>query len=531
MYEPINFRNLPNTTTPISADNLNHVQTQFSEAVTYTDNKVSEIESAVGSANEAAAEAQAAAIRAKEAADSVDMDAINQRLDGVDASIELVADSVVSAFNGAQPFSTDMDISAWGARSPHRIKVPTYVEGADGQATHPSVIKVPGGWNGYEYWMAHTPYKDGNDTYENPSIIVSHDGESWVNPPGISNPIDTQPGTPVYNSDPCLVLTSDDILHIFWRTRNDSVPAQGETVYHMESVNGIDWSAKTIALQANSNTRTLISPAVIREADRWVMYYVDRIPTVNRIMRTTAPNFNGPWGTAQPVAITALAPDRAPWHLSVIRAYGAYWMLLNDTNSADFNNSGDTYLGSSQDGLNFTLGELPAIVRHAPKTDTWKRARLYQGSLVPSLVDGVFGFDVWLGVVKRTPTPVEYFIARTHLRIDGMDSGWLECPVRSGFSMQGGRPPEVRRMGSSVRYRWGVAATGMTPSGANIVADVPAGLAPRGPSSPYFMGASNVAERSGIIYVGTDGGIVVRPPATLGTYYIGTSEWELRENS
>ncbi len=35
-----------------------------------------------------------------------------------------------------------------------------------------------------------TPYPNGNDTYENPSILAGNDGTSWAVPAGLINPID-----------------------------------------------------------------------------------------------------------------------------------------------------------------------------------------------------------------------------------------------------------------------------------------------------------------------------------------------------
>ena len=71
-------------------------------------------------------------------------------------------------------------------------------------------------WNGYRYWMAMTPYPNAQNAYENPSIVVSDDGETWIEPPGISNPIVPYPGAGYYNSDPCLVKAGN-LLYLFYR--------------------------------------------------------------------------------------------------------------------------------------------------------------------------------------------------------------------------------------------------------------------------------------------------------------------------
>src|SRR5439155_20610297 len=60
------------------------------------------------------------------------------------------------------------------AHAPNPDTTPTY--DGTGQVVEPDVIHVPRGWNGYEYWMAVTPYPCGDESLENPSILVSHDG-------------------------------------------------------------------------------------------------------------------------------------------------------------------------------------------------------------------------------------------------------------------------------------------------------------------------------------------------------------------
>ena len=58
--------------------------------------------------------------------------------------------------------------------------------------THPDVIYFPGGKDGYQYWMAYTPYP--SEAEENPSILRSNDGINWTGT-GISNPV-IPAGTP-----------------------------------------------------------------------------------------------------------------------------------------------------------------------------------------------------------------------------------------------------------------------------------------------------------------------------------------------
>nr|MDA8229153.1 hypothetical protein [Desulfitobacterium hafniense] len=102
-----------------------------------------------------------------------------------------------------------------------RLFTPTYEGSA--QATHPSIIdfKLEYGidkWHGYRYWMAMTPYPYSNDKYENPSILSSSDGVTWVVPPGFKNPVDIKEVKRNFNSDPAILYDRDtNTLNLYWR--------------------------------------------------------------------------------------------------------------------------------------------------------------------------------------------------------------------------------------------------------------------------------------------------------------------------
>lgn len=107
-------------------------------------------------------------------------------------------------------------------QSPLNIETP---EG-NAQPYHPSVVYIPGGWNGYAYWMAETPYPLGPDgdwnglppyraRWENPCIHASHDGIHWETPGDLVNPIDDLNETEIENrdffSDTHLVMNGDTL--------------------------------------------------------------------------------------------------------------------------------------------------------------------------------------------------------------------------------------------------------------------------------------------------------------------------------
>lgn len=119
--------------------------------------------------------------------------------------------------------------------------IPTYDASPD--VTHPSFVYFDTAWNGYKYWMVFTPYPFENR--ENPSIVASNDGETWVEPVGITNPIDLLNTGDPYNSDPELIyVPTEDKLYCIWRKTN----AAGNTqeVKYRSSSDGVTWSSASI---------------------------------------------------------------------------------------------------------------------------------------------------------------------------------------------------------------------------------------------------------------------------------------------
>lgn len=112
-----------------------------------------------------------------------------------------------SASRGINTRSLDiLDIFQSTERRPTAL--PSYAAGVGPDVVHPSCQFFPRGWNGWRYWMAFTPYPNANSDYENPSIAVSNDGEEWVLPLGLTNPLVGKPAVG-YNADTHLAMSPD----------------------------------------------------------------------------------------------------------------------------------------------------------------------------------------------------------------------------------------------------------------------------------------------------------------------------------
>ncbi|MCX9028189.1 MAG: LamG domain-containing protein, partial [Candidatus Methanoperedens sp.] len=150
-------------------------------------------------------------------------------------------------------------------RGTMQLDIPTY--DGSGQAVHPDVYYNANGWRGYKYWMVMTPYPNGNDAYENPSILVSNDGISWSVPQGLQNPIDPQPASGS-NSDVDIVYNETaDRIEIYY------VESGAGTSYLIRktSSDGITWSAEKNTMLVPDYQ--VMSPAIIKNGSVYDMWY------------------------------------------------------------------------------------------------------------------------------------------------------------------------------------------------------------------------------------------------------------------
>lgn len=274
-------------------------------------------------------------------------------------------------------------ISASGDRATP-ITIPTY-DGSD-VAIHPSVYYCQNAWNGYEYWMAYTPYPSAKSQLENPSIAVSHDGNTWIVPEGLTNPIEpAPPGGVNYNSDPNIVVGHDGKMYLFWRTVG--VPIAGETWYFKSSFNGFSWSDRVILREDVQSVRRLVSASFSQLADgSWVAYAVDVVPRPYVPVCLRAKTLSG-FATALPQPVTITGNTAQPWHMDVHRAAGEWQMLVQDGGPG----GGDLWAAVSADGLHFRAGG-PCIARGAGQWDSV----YYKSCFVPAVKNNLFGWDTWV---------------------------------------------------------------------------------------------------------------------------------------
>lgn len=254
-------------------------------------------------------------------------------------------------------------LDAWEAsatNAPTYQTIPTYDE--SGQGIHPSLVYAPEGWNGYKYWLAHSLYTDSQASLENPCVVASNDGETWVLPPGASNPIvDTPDGG--YNADPELFFSADGTtLYLI----NRQIIGTAESLYLLSSTDGVTWTTQgpeNLILSSN-NTNDIISPSVLWDGEQYVMW-ATRTST-NKIERRTAVDPFGPW--SEPVETNALSSSNR--HTGVVKDGGVYRMVVGPDIGSEYHYS------VSYDGLTWFNARITGL--NLGGAGTWDESQLYR---------------------------------------------------------------------------------------------------------------------------------------------------------
>ena len=175
------------------------------------------------------------------------------------------------------------------------VNTPTYEE--SGQATHPSILYFEKAWHGYAYWMAMTPYPYNDETFENPSILASDDGETWEVPDGATNPLVDAPKVG-HNCDVDLIYDPDlDELRMYYVEADDET---GSVIYLLTSDDGATWKRPRAVFRDHSVMYGILSPTVICNEDgTYQMWYVD--------------SGNEGWKSQSNVVKTCMSRDGIQW--------------------------------------------------------------------------------------------------------------------------------------------------------------------------------------------------------------------------
>lgn len=284
---------------------------------------------------------------------------------------------------------------------PQWLVIPTY--DGSGEANHPDIAYFPGGWHGWEYWMAFNPYPNGNDGFENPSIIVSHDGINWSVPDGVTNPLVPYPLTgKAHNSDQDLSYSSssNSLVMIFREVRDGK-----NIIKRLISPDGVQWSTPTEIISAPSHQ--LVSPAlVMRDGKQPVMWVVDAgtgcSSQTNRVMArrwlgtpdmAQAPESSPAWSKA--IVTNLQQPGYIIWHIDVtyVASRKSFWAIYpaRPAGSKECGTGNHLFMARSRDGVHWVTWEHPVL---SNGVTPWATGTLYRSTML--FDDATQMFRIWL---------------------------------------------------------------------------------------------------------------------------------------
>jgi hypothetical protein len=298
-------------------------------------------------------------------------------------------------------FSTDPNRASSAGNAASYQTTPSY-DGSN-QMVHPDIYYNAAGWNGWKYWMACTPYPNNDNTLENPSILVSNDGDTWAVPAGLTNPIVAYPGAPNYNSDPCLLFASNT-LYLYYRQTTTV-----DTVYVTSSADGITWSAPASAVSGVKDR--VVAPSVVFTGSQYEMFYIDIGTDPNSWLRRTCATPTGTWGSAQPVYLDPPSGQDL-WHITVFwdTATSMYHALVATVPSGTNGGTpGYLYFATSNDGTAWVLADTPLL--SPPGGSAWDGYEIYRSAGVRTAT----GYDVWYSARSTQNSPKVWRIGRTSM--------------------------------------------------------------------------------------------------------------------
>ncbi|WP_334109084.1 hypothetical protein [Methylobacillus sp.] len=282
--------------------------------------------------------------------------------------------------------------------SPYREGGDAYLDGlsqVQRQAlVHPSVIHIPGGFAGFEFWAAITPYPGSNDKYENPCVYCSRDGINWQVPVGVTNPL-VGPPAGGFLSDVYLTNHRGE-LYLFYRSVKTITGVTTRELLLMTSRDGSTWSAPVVVHTADS--ADAMSPSFLwnEATQKWTLYYHYSV-TGGNALRSVESNSDNIYGGFNSATITDLQVETTTtalwWHSEFRRVGTEVYAVL--TEGSLYSSPGmTTRLAVSTDGIKFAI----------------KRLRNWYGSYKSSLVPVGEGLRVIHGLSNSVdPTLPGYY--------------------------------------------------------------------------------------------------------------------------
>lgn len=366
----------------------------------------------------------------------------------------------------------------WRAGTQQVLSTPTH--DGSGESTHPSVLYFEDGWNGWKYWMAHTPYPGGNEAHEDPNLLVSADGVSWQEPaPGL-NPLDDQAGNPApHNSDTNLVMRNG-IMHLLWRMV-DRPNGNATRLFWRTSTNGTTWTAKQ---EIFTPAAGLLAPSLVWTGARWELFGMEGSSFVRWHTTVVSPTTSTTWTRT---VLSAPRPEGIVrwWHVEVKRHGDLYMGTFNGYDERGAARGGELFLGLSADGQNWRISDTPLLPAAPAGHSRYAGTTIVKaGSGIGMELELFFGRIEWVGSTQvwrilRAPLTSPSTVGGVALRArEAQESrrswvigdlaadtsvGQLDCYNKDGRAHMTGQIVRSAGAGTPSPFRLGVVPSGSRP--------------------------------------------------------------------
>lgn len=277
------------------------------------------------------------------------------------------------------------------------LELPVY-NGDSNQATHPSVLFFDSKFGGYHYWLAMTPYEKENENLENPSILASDDGVTWIVPTGLTNPISATTNVSNYHYSDTHLVFANNKLECWYRKRTRGALPTNEIIIRKTSTNGVNWSSEEILYQTNiQRADVALSPVVIFEENKYKIWLSNMQNNVLDYFETaTGTN----WVKIRSIAPPIHSKNLKVWHMDIKHTTNGYEMYY--CAGLDYNCYEICY-SVSTDNITFSK----AITVMKPSVIGFDENRLYRPCFVDSWLNKRY---IYYGAIK---TNNDWFIGLT----------------------------------------------------------------------------------------------------------------------
>jgi len=277
---------------------------------------------------------------------------------------------LVLALGGCAASNPPRPIPLANAKTP--LITPTY--DGSGQSVEPDVAFFASAWRGYQYWMAYSPYPNGNARDENPSILASNDGLNWSIPSGVSNPLALPSAGDLELADASIFYdSSSDQLWVYYL----DVFASSMNLLRLSSSDGVIWNNDGVLFTTPG--QEILSPTVTKVGDTYYLWtvnggtagcYTKTTATVE--YRTSTDGVN--WSVPQ--ATDMAQNGYSIWHINItpIPSKQEYWAAIAAFPVGLNCASTVLFFSRSPDGVHWTSYGRIALDRGG----TWDRDQIYR---------------------------------------------------------------------------------------------------------------------------------------------------------